>query len=108
MGKQLDIRLIYLSQNGLDNLTVIDAAVHDTETEVQAVGLSDKTDIPVAAEDITIAGNNLVKIRLRHMIGNQHFLQIKYHGTAPTLIGYYDRGTNYEGKKTAETTVNVA
>merc|ERR1712098_926852 len=109
--KQLDIRLIYLSQNGLDNLTVIDAAVHDTETEVQAVGLSDKTDIPVAAEDITISGN-LVKIKLRHMIGNQHFLQIKYHGTAPTLIGYYDRGTSYEGKKTtagqADTTVNVA
>ncbi|MEE2911884.1 MAG: FlgD immunoglobulin-like domain containing protein [Candidatus Poribacteria bacterium] len=105
--KQLDVRLLYLSQDGNDNVTVVDAAVHDTEAELTAIGLSDKTDIPISADDITISGN-LVKIKLRHMIGNQHFLQVKYHGKAPNLIGYYDRGTNYEGKKTAEVNVNLA
>merc|ERR1712093_670172 len=49
--KQLDIRLLYLSQDGNDNVTVVDAAVHDTEAELTAIGLSDKTDIPVSADD---------------------------------------------------------
>merc|ERR1712093_569022 len=40
--KQLDIRLLYLSQDGNDNVTVVDAAVHDTEAELTALGLSGK------------------------------------------------------------------
>ena len=44
---------------------------------------------------------------MRHLVGNKHFLQIKYHGKAPNLIGYYDRGAGYEGNKANETTIYV-
>jgi hypothetical protein len=104
--KQFDIRLLYLSQDGLDNVTVVDSAANYTSAQLENLGLSDKTDIPVPADDIVITGS-LVKIKLRHLVGNQHFLQIKYHGKAPNLIGYYDRGAVYEGNKANETAIDV-